>query len=202
METDRLGQQSGVQDQLAAACGGCNFVEIVDYPQVRVTSLHPSAGWLTELETRLVLVYLGRSHSSTAVHESVIRDALGAGAALPALDTLRVAAHAARDAVVAEDLKAFGAAMIANTEGQRRLHPALIGDDARRVIDVAQRAGALGWKVNGAGGEGGSVTLLADEGGAPRAALEDAVRAISPAYRIIPIRLAAEGLMVREEQPE
>ena len=50
--------------------------------------------------------------------------------------------------------------MIANTEAQRSLHPELVGVDARRVIEFAAAHGAIGWKVNGAGGDGGSVTIL------------------------------------------
>ena len=44
---------------------------------------------------------------------------------------------AARDAVLAQDLDAFGQAMIANTEAQGSLHPELVGVDARRVIEMA-----------------------------------------------------------------
>ena len=47
-----------------------------------------------------------------------------------------------------------------NTEAQRQLHPKLISEEAQRVIEIAHEHGALGWKVNGAGGEGGSVTIL------------------------------------------
>ena len=50
--------------------------------------------------------------------------------------------------------------MIANTEAQGSLHPGIVGVDARRVIEFAAASGALGWKVNGAGGDGGSVTFL------------------------------------------
>ena len=35
VEVDRLGQQSGLQDQLAAAHGGINFIKIRDYPVCR-----------------------------------------------------------------------------------------------------------------------------------------------------------------------
>ena len=45
--------------------------------------------------------------------------------------------------------------MIENTEAQERLHPELVSRDAHRVIEIAKEHGALGWKVNGAGGEGG-----------------------------------------------
>jgi D-glycero-alpha-D-manno-heptose-7-phosphate kinase len=46
---------------------------------------------------------------------------------------------------------------------QARLHPALISPDAWRVIEIARSHGAAGWKVNGAGGDGGSVTILCGE---------------------------------------
>ena len=50
--------------------------------------------------------------------------------------------------------------MIANTDAQRSLHPELVGVDATRVIEIAAAHRAVGWKVNGAGGDGGSVTIL------------------------------------------
>ncbi len=121
-------------------------------------------------------MYLGRTHSSTAIHEEVIRGLDGSDpAGLAALDDLRRAAAAARDAVEAGDLAALGAAMQANTEGQRRLHPSLVGADAQRVIAAVAARGALGWKVNGAGGEGGSLAVLCPPGEAARAAIEAAI---------------------------
>ncbi len=52
--------------------------------------------------------------------------------------------------------------MIENTEAQARLHPALISPEAASVIEIAKAHGALGWKVNGAGGDGGSLTILSE----------------------------------------
>ena len=43
------------------------------------------------------------------------------------------------------------------------LHPALVSPMARKVIDLARRHGAAGWKVNGAGGDGGTVSVLGPE---------------------------------------
>ena len=67
------------------------------------------------------------------------------------------------------------------------------------MIEVAQRAGALGWKVNGAGGEGGSIVLLTTSPG-QRRALADEVAALTGDLRVIPIRLAREGLIVTVKQ--
>jgi D-glycero-alpha-D-manno-heptose-7-phosphate kinase len=120
----------------------------------------------------------------------------GAGPGHPALAALREAAAQARDAVVAGDLAMLGGAMRANTEAQRRLHAALIGVDAQRVIAIARAQGALGWKVNGAGGEGGSLAVLCGPGPGDRALLETAILAASPAYRLVPVSIARQGLCV------
>ena len=190
LEVEVLGAESGVQDQLSAALGGINFIEIDPYPEVCVEAL---PAW-DALGSHLTLMFLGRAHVSSDVHRDVI-DGLG-GAASTALAQLRAAALAARDAVVAQDLHAFGAAMIANPDGQRRLHASLVGADAHRVIGLARRLGAIGWKVNGAGGDGGSVTLLSATPAA-RTALERAIVGLDPRYRPLPIRPSAAGLEVR-----
>src|SRR4029077_18569364 len=66
-------------------------------------------------------------------------------------------------ALGAGDLVAWAAALTAATATQADLHPGLVGAAHRRAIDVARAQGALGWKVNGAGGAGGSLTALAPD---------------------------------------
>jgi D-glycero-alpha-D-manno-heptose-7-phosphate kinase len=63
--------------------------------------------------------------------------------------------------------------MVDNTRAQQALHPALVSPHAQAIIDLARRHGALGWKVNGAGGDGGTVTVIGgDRPGSLRRALE------------------------------
>jgi D-glycero-alpha-D-manno-heptose-7-phosphate kinase len=146
------------------------------------------------LVSQLTLVFLGRAHDSSRVHSQVIEESATRNSA--SLVALRDAAVAAREAVFAQDLEAFGQAMIANTEAQRSLHSALIGIDAMRVIDVAEEHGALGWKVNGAGGDGGSVTVLT---GSPETkhAFEVGITASASRYKVLPIRACRAGLQVK-----
>jgi len=197
VEVDRLGQQSGVQDQFAAAHGGINFIEIHEYPAATRRAVAASEAVRAALDEQLLLVYLGRTHSSTAIHAEVIRglDRPGSGGRA-ALDDLRLAAAAARDAVEGGDLAALGEAMRACTEGQRRLHPALVGADAQRVITAVAGRGALGWKVNGAGGEGGSLAILCPPGAGGRAAIEAAITQASSTYEVLPTAIAPAGLQV------
>jgi D-glycero-alpha-D-manno-heptose-7-phosphate kinase len=190
LEVDILGVQSGIQDQLSAAFGGINYLEIEAYPEARVS---PLPTW-EELSPRLTLVFLGRAHDSSAVHRQVIEDVGSRRSGV--FSRLRVAAVAARDAVLARDIDAFGQAMIANTEAQGSLHPGLVGVDARRVIEWAAAQGAIGWKVNGAGGDGGSVTILSTTQ-KTKEALEDRLTVLDKRYRVLPIQISPVGLEVR-----
>jgi D-glycero-alpha-D-manno-heptose-7-phosphate kinase len=196
VETQRLGLQSGIQDQLCSAYGGINFIEMFHYPYATVSQMRiPDTIWW-ELERRLALIFLGRTHSSSAVHEQVIAALEREGDASPRLEALRRCAICARDALYAGDFVALGRAMIDNTEAQRALHPALVNADADAVIALAREHGVLGWKVNGAGGEGGSLTLLCGpDASANRALLRD-IRRLSPLFQPIPIYLSRMGLRV------
>jgi D-glycero-alpha-D-manno-heptose-7-phosphate kinase len=198
IETGLLHQQCGIQDQIASAYGGINFIEMYDYPHASVSQIRvPDAVWW-ELESRLALIYLGQSHSSSDTHKMVIRELEDAGPEAAKLRPLRLTAEKSKDALYAGDFEALGRAMIENTEAQANLHPALIGPDHQRVIDIAREHGAAGWKVNGAGGAGGSVTVLCRSDRAAKRALLRDIQAANPRYQNIPIYLSRFGLRVWE----
>jgi D-glycero-alpha-D-manno-heptose-7-phosphate kinase len=194
VETDRLGQQSGIQDQICSAMGGLNLIEMTAYPEADVRALPLSAALRADLERRLTLVVLARGHRSSAVHERVIQRLAALGPECEELDALRRAATAAAEAVVSGDLVALGQAMADNTEAQRRLHPSLICADAAQVIAVAREHGATGWKVNGAGGEGGSLTILGPAAEPAGGALRRALGAAAPGARAIRVSLDFDGV--------
>jgi D-glycero-alpha-D-manno-heptose-7-phosphate kinase len=196
IEVERLGLQSGVQDQLCAAFGAINFIEIDPYPEATRTPVTARLPVRNELEQRLLLVHLGRAHRSSQVHERVIARLVRAGQDSPELGELRACAVMARDAVLAGDLEGLGRAMSRNTDAQARLHGELVSAPAQAVIHLAASMGASGWKLNGAGGEGGSVSILCGPDPERRRDLERAVLALDPALQIIPIRLSQDGLWV------
>jgi len=199
VETDLLHLQSGIQDQLCAAYGGVNFIEMFQYPHATVSQIQvPNAIWW-ELERRLVLVFLGKAHQSSAVHETVIKKLEESGpASQKALDALRRTAELSRDAVYAGDFAALGRAMIINTEAQADLHPDLVSADAHQIIEIARAHGAIGWKVNGAGGDGGSLTLLCGPSSSEKRHLIQAIEEANPLFKSLPIYLSRFGLRVWE----
>ena len=194
VEMEMVGLQCGIQDQICSAYGGINFIEMDSFPRATVSQIQiaDQVGW--ELERRLVLIYLGRSHSSSEVHAKVISELESEGPASRRLEALRQTAAKSRDAVSAGDFAALGRAMIENTDAQGRLHPDLIGSGARKVIDIARSHGAEGWKVNGAGGEGGSVSILTGPLRGSRKAIIRDIEEENPLYREIPVSLSRIGL--------
>jgi D-glycero-alpha-D-manno-heptose-7-phosphate kinase len=200
VEVDLLGQQCGIQDQLCSAYGGINFIDMFQDPWSSVSQIEvPNAIWW-ELERRLALIYLGRSHSSSQVHEKVIRELEDAGPDCRQLNDLRATAAPSRDAVFRGDFVALGKAMTANTEAQRRLHPHLVSSDAAQVIDIAREHGALGWKVNGAGGEGGSITILCGQRSSVKRSMIREIQETNSRYQNIPIYLSRYGLRIWENE--
>ncbi|OQY83114.1 MAG: GHMP kinase [Chloroflexi bacterium UTCFX4] len=198
IETDLLKQQSGIQDQICAAYGGINFIEMFKYPHAAVSQIHVSDSIWWELERRLALVFIGKAHHSSQVHEQVIRELENAGPTARQFEILRSTAGASRDAIYAGDFAALGQAMIRNTEGQRALNAALVNADAQRIIDIARAHGALGWKVNGAGGDGGSLTLLCGDSSHAKRAMLYEIQAENALFQNIPIYLSRYGLRTWE----
>ena len=198
IETEMLHLQCGIQDQLCSAYGGINYIEMFKYPYATVSQINvPNSIWW-ELERRLILIYLGKSHKSSRIHERVIRELENLGPDCRQLNDLRTTAERSRDAVYSGDFKCLGNAMIDNTEAQARLHSGLISDDAQRVIDIARNHGALGWKVNGAGGEGGSVTILCGSFSHTKRIMIREIEEENTLFKNIPLYLSRYGLRIWE----
>jgi D-glycero-alpha-D-manno-heptose-7-phosphate kinase len=202
VEMEMVGLQCGIQDQICSAYGGINFIEMDRFPRATVSQIQIADQVSWELERRLVLIYLGRSHSSSDVHAKVIRELESEGPTSKRLEALRQTAAKSRDAVSAGNFAALGRAMIENTEAQGRLHPDLIGSGARKVIEIARSHGAEGWKVNGAGGEGGSVSILTGPLWGSRKAIIRDIEEEDPLYRNIPVALSRTGLRTWEGNPQ
>jgi len=198
VEMNMLGLQCGIQDQICSAYGGINYIEMTEFPSASVSQIQASDAVWWELEHRLVLVYLGKSHSSSDLHRKVVKELEDAGPECAKIEALRHTAERSRDAICSGDFEAFGRAMIENTEAQARLHPELVGVDARTVISIAKEHCAVGWKVNGAGGDGGSLTILCDSRSHVKRNMVKEIEQANPLYKNIPISLSRFGLRTWE----
>ncbi|MCJ7679132.1 MAG: GHMP kinase [Candidatus Aminicenantes bacterium] len=198
VETETLGWQSGIQDQISATCGGIRFIHMPSYPEFRSEVLLLPESTRVELEKRLCLIDPGGSHSSTALHEQVIQYLEKKGAGFLIFKELRDLADRARLALLDGDLSVFGRIMSSNTELQRALHADLISPEADRIIKTARSFGAAGWKVNGAGGRGGSLSILGHPDQKRRQRMKKALADLGGGIRELPIFLDDRGLVTED----
>jgi D-glycero-alpha-D-manno-heptose-7-phosphate kinase len=194
VETRKLGLQSGIQDQICAARGGLSDIRVTRYPRSRIVGVPLRADVRAELDRRLMLVYLGRPHRSSAMHEQVIAALEAGGRAARPLERLKGLAGLARQALLAGDLEGYGRIMSENNECQRALFSGLVAPEADEVIRLARKRKAAGWKVNGAGGQGGSLTLLAPADDGLRCRLAEEIPKLGRGIRLLPASLSAAGL--------
>ncbi len=200
LETEMLKLQSGIQDQLCSALGGVNYIDMYQYPRAHISPVVLPDSISLELENRLVLIFLGQGHVSSDLHKKVIENLEEIGPDNPLLARLKKLVDRGKENLVWGDLEAFGKVMSENTEIQRELHPELISEKADEVIQIAREFKSLGWKVNGAGGNGGSLTILA---GAERSCKRKMIQEIEkrhPDVRHIPVLLSQKGLTVWESR--
>ena len=149
---------------------------------------------------RTFLIYLGKAHSSSALHEEVIAFLEEKGSQFEIILELRDLAERAKDLLLKGDLDSFGKVMIENNECQRSLHSGLISEEADSVIEIAKKYKAIGWKVNGAGGKGGSLTILAAQEEDLRKNMLHKIKSLKKGIKSIPISLAFSGLEVWEDK--
>jgi D-glycero-alpha-D-manno-heptose-7-phosphate kinase len=192
LETKELRIESGVQDQVAAAAGGINFHVIDPYPKVSSSPVRLRPELLWELESRLLLVYTGRRHLSSDVHRKVIGDyQAGKPGTVKAMEVLRQTPRQAVSALYRGDLGALAEVMNLNNEAQKSLHPEIATPQTEEIEEKARASGAIGFKINGAGG-GGSICVLCETD--RRREVEGAIQDAN--YQLLPYHLDWEGLRV------
>lgn len=160
IETEELELECGIQDQLAAAMGGVNYIDMYEYPNARVSQLPVPDDVVNQLNTQMLLVYEGAGHLSSSVHEKVISNLSNPRSApARALEKMKRVAEDAKAALLSGDMKQLADTMNRNYDLQTQLHPEITTPRVERIREIAFKRGAMGLKINGAGG-GGSVTLL------------------------------------------
>ena len=188
LEVEELKLESGVQDQYAAALGGVNFME-VSYPSVEVTPIPINNKKICELESQLILVFLS-SRSSSEMHKAVIENyKMRDSKTLQSFEIIKNCAREMKRAIKSKDLAYMGDLMNKNWEAQKKLHTLMVNTLIKKAEHIAMNNGAIGFKLNGAGG-GGSASIIADIGKeySLRRQLSDA------GFQLLPVKLDFMGV--------
>lgn len=167
-EDDR-GHVSGAQDAIGICMTGLvrHHYDNRYWPD-RIESCHDEA-ILSWLEKRLCLLPMFPRTPGYSVVE-------GKDITTEKVKALALAADACWEAIMARDDDAFAKAYLASFEAQTAMFPAMMAPGVAEFIDRARAAGAVAWKMTGAGG-GGYLALVMPEGAPlPEGALSIKIR--------------------------
>jgi D-glycero-alpha-D-manno-heptose-7-phosphate kinase len=160
IEREDLGITGGMQDQYAATFGGFNFIEFTD--RVIVNPLRIRDEIAHELELSLLLCFTGITRDSARVIEDQTRRALAsADDTMAGLRAQKELAVAMKAALLTGALQEFGELLGEAWAQKKRMSPLISNARIDELYEIAQKNGALGGKITGAGG-GGYILLFCD----------------------------------------
>jgi D-glycero-alpha-D-manno-heptose-7-phosphate kinase len=179
---------TGTQDHYPPAFGGAAAIELPPGGERRVELRLD----VRELEQRLVLCYTGKPRQSGINNWEVFKAHIDGRKQVRAnLERIAEVAQGMRVALEKTDWKETGRLMREEWNFRKRSLPTISTKTVDRIIDGAQRKGALSGKVCGAGGGGCVVLLIEPEA---RAAVEKAVAAAGG--RLLPMSIDRSGVQV------
>lgn len=155
LERKELAIPGGMQDQYAATFGGWNFIEFGSNGHVMVNPLRLPQDVLNELEHNLLLCFTGDTRAGAGIiDDQVDRYRRGEHLNLNALRQQKALAVEMKNQLLRGNVHEFGALLEQAWEAKKGLSPRISNERIDTLYATARRAGALGGKLNGAGGGG------------------------------------------------
>jgi len=183
IEINRLGQQIGIQDQYAVACGGFNKYIFNADNSVEVLPIVLRSDIRNKLLEKLMLFYTGNPRDSRKIFVEQKKNIVEHR---EMLDILVDAAKEALDALRAGNVDLWGELLNKTWEIKKTFASAISNQLIDGMYDLAIRNGAVGGKILGAGG-GGFMLLYV-----PIEYQEDLKLALSQ-FRQIPFNIDMQG---------
>jgi D-glycero-alpha-D-manno-heptose-7-phosphate kinase len=192
LEQNKLKEAVGCQDQIASAYGGMNIIKFERDDSFSVTPLGLGEAQRATFESWLMLFYTGSSRISSEFAKKLINN-LEANARH--MTRMREMVELGTDLLHAGRMAEFGKLLHESWTLKRGLAAGTSTATIDRIYDDAQRAGAIGGKLLGAGGTGFMVFVVPPE-------RQAAVRAALPDLITVPISTDFTGstIVYRKEE--
>jgi len=155
IERNDLQLPGGKQDQYAASFGGMNFMEFFAGNKVTVQPLKIAAGQLQELEQNLVLYFTDTSRDSNAIITEQMNNVTNKNLqSIEAMHQLKMQAKMMREALLSGHIDAVGPILDYGFTHKKQMAHNISNTTIENIYAAAQKAGASGGKISGAGGGG------------------------------------------------
>jgi len=186
IEQEKIGENVGSQDQVAAAIGGLNWITF-SRKKISVSPLKISGQRQKALEGRLLMFFTGFSRRASTIAAEQIKNTPKKEKELRAMLTL---AHQAKDALISNrNLDEFGELLHESWCIKKTLSSKITTPFIDEFYEKARSAGAIGGKLLGAGG-GGFMVFYAPE---PK---HQAIRQKLKGYLHVPFSFENKGSQV------
>uniref|UniRef100_A0A6M3KGJ8 Putative GHMP kinase family protein n=1 Tax=viral metagenome TaxID=1070528 RepID=A0A6M3KGJ8_9ZZZZ len=152
IEIDLLKEPIGKQDQFASAYGGLNCYKFEQDGQVVVTPLNVPN--VAELEKNLMLFDTRIPRSSAEILTDQVKEMEANGAVIRKLDKTKQVAYAMKDMLTLGNIHDFGVRLNDYWNMRKKFSDKITNPKIDEAYDIALRNGALGGKLQGAGGGG------------------------------------------------
>ncbi|MEK6889149.1 MAG: sugar phosphate nucleotidyltransferase [Nanoarchaeota archaeon] len=161
VEREELGIKGGWQDQYATVTGGFNFMDFSKEKTI-IYPLRLKEHVINELDSRLLLCYVGKSHNSGEVHESQEKSFTeNEEEKSKSLQNIKEIAIKMRDSLLMDKLEDFGELLHTSWEIKNSLSDKISNSRINELYNIGIKNGAQGGKLLGAG-NGGYILFFYD----------------------------------------
>jgi D-glycero-alpha-D-manno-heptose-7-phosphate kinase len=188
IEIDKLKEPIGKQDQYAAAFGGLNFIRFHEDDRVTVEPIILDRDRLEHLQSNLMMFYLGGTRSSGSILKEQNGNMCQADKFQLVVRMTELAEHL-RSRLWEKKYDEFGTVLDQAWQLKRSIASGISNGGIDSLYDRAMKAGALGGKLLGAGGNGFMLLYCPRE-------KQPAVRGALAELRPFPFRFDMEGSRV------
>jgi D-glycero-alpha-D-manno-heptose-7-phosphate kinase len=152
LERVLLNEAGGIQDQIAAAYGGFNFVEIQKDGNFKVNPLNLSADSQNEFENSLLLVFTGIFRNSYELASEQVASIAKSYAQLQRIHEITLRAKSIYES--REFVEEFGCLLNETWQAKKAINDKISNSTVDEIYDAALEAGAYGGKLLGSGAGG------------------------------------------------
>ncbi|MEK6884994.1 MAG: sugar phosphate nucleotidyltransferase [Nanoarchaeota archaeon] len=152
-EREELGIKGGWQDQYASVTGGFNFMEF-SKDKTLIYPLRLKEEIINELNSHLLLCYVGKSHSSGEVHKNQEEVFKKDEDVVNNLNKIKELAFEIRDSLLTNKLDKFGEILHESWINKRKLSQSTTNSSIDGLYEMGLKNGAVGGRLLGAGNGG------------------------------------------------
>lgn len=162
VEIKKLGNPIGKQDQFAAAYGGLKFYEFLPNGFVNVEPIIMKSDSYAAIENRLMMFYLGGTHSASAILQKQSMNVKNKDKVQIQMKMCELA-KTLKEELQKNNVDAMGELLHENWMRKKSLVSDISNLQIDDVYGRARKAGALGGKLLGAGGNGFMLFYVQEE---------------------------------------